>query len=108
MASYNTPILIQQLDSSTERWSDYCRPRANINKTAGGEYFDAGTNISRSTYEFRLRYCLAVEKILFNTESYRIVYGGRGFDIKDADRFAESTAEIKLVGEYNGATRIDQ
>lgn len=97
MASYNTPILIQKLDVDTEKWNNiYLTEKAekdknpfihaNINKASGKEYFNASTNISASTYNFKIRYCEKLKELLFNTEIYRVVYENRCYDIKNIDR----------------------
>lgn len=104
MSSYNKPILIQKLDEDTEKWSDYYPTHANINKASGKEYVNASTNISSSTYNFKVRYCKKLEEILFNTEIYRIVYKNHCYDIKNMDRYAENNTELTIIGDYNGKT----
>ena len=102
MASYNKPILIQKLNEETEQWEKFCETRANVNKTGGREYTNASTNISASTYNFKVRYRKSLEEVIFNTEMYRVVYNNRCFDIKNVDRYAESTNELILIGDFNG------
>lgn len=102
MASYNRPILIQKLDEDTEKWSDYYSTHTNVNKASGKEYFNASTNISNSTYNFKVRYCEKLKELLFNTEIYRVVYESRCYDIKNVDRYAESKTELTIIGDYNG------
>lgn len=104
MASYNTPILIQKLDVDTEKWGDYYPTHANINKASGKEYFNVSSNISSSTYNFKVRYCEKLKELLFNTEIYRVVYESRCYDIKNADRYGESKTELTIIGDYNGKT----
>lgn len=104
MASYNKPILIQKLDEDTEKWNDYYSTHANVNKASGKEYFNASTNISASTYNFKVRYCEKLKELLFNTEIYRVVYENRCYDIKNIDRYAESKTELTIIGDYNGKT----
>lgn len=104
MASYNKPILIQKLNVDTEKWSNYYPTHANINKASGKEYFNASANISSSTYNFKVRYCEKLKEVLFNTEIYRIVYESRCYDIKNIDRYGESTNELTIIGDYNGKT----
>ena len=102
MASYNKPILIQKLDVDTEKWSDYYSTHANINKASGKEYFNASSNISSSTYNFKVRYCEKLKELLFNTEIYRVVYESRCYDIKNVDRYGENKNELTIIGDYNG------
>lgn len=102
MASYIYPILIQKLNLDTEQYEDYYSTRSNINKVGGKEYTQASTNISNSTFNFKVRYCEKMEDVIFNTEIYRVVYNNRCYDIKNVDRYAESKTELTIVGEYNG------
>lgn len=102
MANYNKPILIQKLNADSEKWEDYFKTHAIINKSNGKEYFNASTNISSSTYNFKVRYCNNIDPLIFNTEIYRIVYNTRCFNIKNVDRYLESVSEITIVGEFNG------
>lgn len=102
MASYNRPIVIQKLDEETEKWEDYYSTHANVNKTGGKEYVNASTNISSSTYNFKVRFCEKFKDVIYNTEIYRILYDGRYYDIENVDRYAESSTEITLIGNYNG------
>lgn len=107
MASYNLPIQIQKLNLDTEEWMIYYNTHANINKTGGNEYVNASTNISSSTYNFKIRYCDKIKDVLFNTEIYRIIYDTRCYDIKNIDRYAENKTEVTIVGEFNGKVYID-
>ena len=102
MANYNKPILIQKLNDDSEKWEDYLKTHAIINKSSGKEYFNASTNISDSTYNFKVRYCNNIDSLIFNTEIYRIVYKTRCFNIKNVDRYLESVSEVTIVGEFNG------
>lgn len=102
MPSYKLPILIQKLNIDTEQYENYYRTHANINKVGGNEYQRASTNISNSTFNFKVRYCKLMEDVIFNTEIYRVVYNNRCYDIKNVDHYGESKTELTIVGEYNG------
>lgn len=106
MASYKFPILIQKLNLDTEKWEDYYPTHMNKNKVGGKEYTQASTNISNSTFNFKVRYCKELEEISFNTEIYRVVYNNRCYDVKNVDRYGESN-EATITGEYNGKTYIN-
>lgn len=108
MASYNLPIQIQKLNLDTEKWEAYYSTHANINKTGGKEYVNASSNISSSTYNFKIRYCEKIKEVLFNTEMFRVVYDTRCYDIKNIDRYAESKSEVTIIGDYNGKTYTNQ
>lgn len=102
MASYKFPILIQKLNEETEKWEDYYSTHANINKVGGKEYTQAATNISGLTFNFKVRYCSLMEKVIFNTEIYRVVYKNRCYDVKNVDHYGENKTELTIQGEYNG------
>lgn len=113
MASYNRIIKIQK-QNEEEIWEDYYISEnaskkknpyihANINKTGGSEYNHASSEITTGTYDFKIRYCKAIEEIIYNTEIFRIVYKNRIYDIDNVDRYAESNTEITLIGTFNGA-----
>ncbi len=102
MASYKFPIKIQKLNEDTEKWEDYYSTHSNINKVGGKEYFQASTNISSSTFNFKVRYCSLLKEIIFNTEIYRVVYDNHCYDIKNVDHYGENKSELTIIGEYNG------
>ena len=92
MSVYNKIIKFQKLDINTEKWEDYYISEkfkeeknpyvhANINKASGKEYFNARTEISGSTFNFKVRYCEALKDLIFNTEIYRIIYENKVFNI---------------------------
>lgn len=102
MASYKFPIKIQKLNLESEKYEDYYSTHANINKVGGKEYTQASTNISHSTFNFKVRYCEKMKDVIYNTEAYRVVYDNRCFDIKNVDHFEENKTELTIIGEYNG------
>lgn len=106
MSSYNIPITIEKMDKQTEKYSEYYSCRAKVNKVGGKEYENASSNISSSTFDFRIRYMHKIEEILFNTEIYRVKYNDRYFDIQNVDRFEESTTDVKIRGVFNGANKM--
>lgn len=103
MAVYNNPINIQKLNNDIEIWEDYHLTHAEINKANGKEYFNASTNISSSTYNFKIRFCKLLEDIQFNTSLYRVVYRDKVFDIKNVDNKNLKNHELTIVGEFNNA-----
>ena len=104
MASYNLPIKILKLNLDTEVYEDYFSTHANINKTGGKEYLSAGTNISNSTFNFKVRFNEKTKAMIYDTEAYRIAYDNRYYDVKNVDRYGESKNELTITGEYNGKT----
>lgn len=110
MPVYNKIIKIQKLDINTEEWTDYYISEkaekdknpyihANINKSSGKEYFNARTEISGSTFNFKVRYCEALRNLMFNTEIYRIVYDSKIFNITNVDDYQLNHNELTIVGD---------
>lgn len=110
MPVYNKIIKIQKLDINTEEWTDYYisdiakkekKPwvHANINKASGKEYFNARTEISGSTFNFKVRYCEALRDLMFNTEIYRIAYDSKIFNIINVDDYQLNHNELTIVGD---------
>lgn len=118
IATYNKLIKIQKLVIDREIWEDVFLSNkakennnpyihASINKSSGKEYFNARTDISASTFNFNIRYCSALEELLFNTQLYRIIYKNKVFDIKNADNPHLNNHDLIIVGEFNGKEYFD-
>ncbi len=95
----NKQIKIQKLDPETEKWEDYYTCYAEINKSSGKEYFNARTNITQNTFNFRVRYISKLEDTIFNTNKYRIIYRNKEFDIKNVDDKLEKRLKLTYVAE---------
>lgn len=97
---YDKPIVVQVQDLSTEQWTDSLRLHARVNKTGGGQTFNAGADQYRVSLTFEVRYCRQLEDIAYNTQPFRILYRGRKFKVTDYDDYMEQHREVKLVGEF--------
>ena len=97
---YDKPIVVQVQDLSTEQWTDSLRLHARVNKTGGGQTFNAGADQYRVSLTFEVRYCKQLEDIAYNTQPFRILYRGRKFKVTDYDDYMEQHREVKLVGEF--------
>lgn len=96
----NKLIKIQKLtDMENETWEDYYSCLAEINKASGKEYFNAKTNVTQNTYNFKVRYISKLQDIIFNTSQYRILYQNKEFDITNADDKQEKHIKITFVAE---------
>lgn len=95
----NKKILIQKLDNQTDKWSDYFNTHAQINKSSGKEYFNASTNITSGTFNFKVRYCNALSELQYDTAGYRIVYDNQIFNIVNVDNFMLKNHDLTIVGE---------
>ncbi len=95
----NKPIKIQKLNTETETWQDYYKGYAEVNKASGKEYFNAKTNISQNTFNFKVRYIRQLEDTIFNTSQYRIIYRDKEFDIVNVDDKLEKRVKLTYVAE---------
>lgn len=95
---YDKPITIQRINDS-EDWEDVFKVHAFINKAkSDNEFLNAGAIQAKRSLTFEVRYFAALEDVSFNLQSYRILYKGRPFDIKDFDDFMLKHETVKLLG----------
>ena len=93
------PFTIQKMDPATEEWADLLHLHATkVNKTGGGESFNAGAEQYHPRLTFTVRYQPALEAVRYNTQQHRIMYNRHAFDIQDYDDFMEKHIEVRLVG----------
>ena len=95
---FDKPIVIQQINETTETWEDLFNLHAKVNKSGGSEYLSAGANQSKSTLVFEVRYFKDLEDINYSRGLYRILYRGRLFNITDYDDYQEQHKTVKLLG----------
>lgn len=95
---YDRPITIQRINELTEDWDDAFTAHAKINKGKTDEYLNAGAIQGKRTLTFEIRYFKDLENISFNLQSYRIVYQGVPYDVKDYDDFMLNHKTVKLLG----------
>lgn len=95
----NKKIQFQKLNIETEKWIEFYSCYAEVNKASGREFFNAKTNITQSTFNFKVRYIRQLEDIIFNTNEYRIIYKDRIFNIVNVDDKQEKRLKITFVGE---------
>lgn len=93
------PFTVQTLDSDTEEWTDLLRLHAlQVNKTGGGESFSAGSEQFHPRLTFEVRWCKALEDVVYSPQTHRIIYRGRAYNIQDYDDFMEQHKTVRLVG----------
>lgn len=95
----NKFIIIQKLDAETEKWNNYYKGYAEVNKSSGKEYFNARTNITQNTLNFKVRYINKLEDVIFNTNQYRILYKNNIFNIVNVDDKQEKRIKLVFVGD---------
>lgn len=98
--TFDKPITIQVQDPATEQWSDKLHLHAHVNKTGGGQEFNAGADQYRASLTFTVRYVKELEALAYSPQPFRILYRGRTFKVADYDDYMERHLTIKLVGEF--------
>lgn len=102
MAGYY-PVTVQQLNADTEVWAPVMQIHAiKVNKTGGGESFNAGADQFHPTLTFTFRWTSAIEAIAYNTQQHRLVYRGHTFNIVDYDDYMERHLTVDIVGAAYG------
>lgn len=97
------PVTIQTQDMETEEWTDLLHLHAlQVNKAGAGESFNAGADQYHPRLTFDLRWCQALEAVAYATQTHRIVYRGRTFNIVDYDDYMEQHLTVRLTGEAYG------
>lgn len=95
---YDRPILIQKINELTETWEDVFKVHASINKAKGDdEYLSAGAIQGKRNLIFDIRYFADLEDISLNIQSYRVVYRGVPYDIKDYDDYMLKHKTVKIL-----------
>lgn len=95
---FDKPIVIQKINETTEQWEDVFRVHASINKAkSDDEYLNAGAIQGKKNLTFEIRYFADLEDISLNKQSYRVVYQGVPYDVKDYDDFMLQHKTVKLV-----------
>lgn len=96
------PITVQIQDDAG-KWSDelYLHAR-KVNKTGGGQAYNAGADQYKTTLTFEVPYFNGLENMRYNPQLYRILYRGHTFKLVDWDDFMEEHRTVKLVGEAYG------
>ncbi len=100
--SFYHPITVQIQDPNTLGWDDKWKLHAKVNKTGGGQSFNAGADQYKATLTFEVRYFKALEDMRYNPQPFRIVYRGHCFKLADYDDYMEKHQTVKLVGEAYG------
>lgn len=96
---FDRPIQIQKIDASTERWEPVFLLHASVNKSKGDdEYLSGGAIQGKRNLVFEVRYFAALEDIALNIQSYRILFQGVPYDIKDFDDYMLRHKTVKILG----------
>ena len=91
-------ICIQRQDPDTEVWSDVARLHARVNKTGGGQSFDAGADQHPYVLDFDIRYGPTAAKLVYAPHLYRVLYAGHTFKVVDTDDYMEGHQYLRIRG----------
>ena len=96
---YDRSIIIQKINDISELWEDVYKVHACINKAkSDDEYLSGGAIQGKRNLIFEIRYFAGLEDISLNIQSYRILYQGVPYDIKDFDDFMLQHKSVKILG----------
>ncbi len=97
------PVTLQRMDPDTEDWVDVLHLHARqVNRAGGGEAFSAGREQFRLRLTFDFVWCKALDDVRYETDTHRLVYRGRTFNIVDCDDFMERRLIVRFTGEAYG------
>lgn len=90
-------VTIDTEGNHVQEWNDYYSCHAAVNGVSGREYWQARQQHEENVTNFKVRFCEALKAL--NTVDYRIVFGGRVYNIEHIDNvlFADSLLNIKGV-----------
>lgn len=103
----NKVITIQVIDDSkksdngfdTTKWIDKYKLLASVNNLFGKEFWSAKAVQSEKTVEFTVRYSRVIENL--NTDSSRIVFDDKVYDITFIDNVKYNGTWIKIKGKQS-------
>lgn len=98
--TYSRPVSIQRINEATEQWEDVYKVHASVNKAQDdNEYLRVGAIQSKRRLVFEIRYFKDLEAISYNTQFYRVMFGGVPFNITSYDDYSLQHKTVKLLGE---------
>lgn len=92
-------IQVDEIGNDIPIWETYKTDYAYVNGLSGKEYWEASQTQSENTVDFTLRWKPYLDEI--NTVDYRIVFGGKVFNIKTVDNIRYANKNVKLRAEVN-------
>lgn len=99
---YDKPVTLQVMNETTEAWSNSMTLHAIVNKTGGGESYNAGADQYHRRLTFDFRYSTALAVVAYSPQLYRLQYQGHTYNILDYDDYMEQHRTIRIVGELYG------
>lgn len=92
----NRVILLERFDGKD--WSAVSQMHAKVNRGASTEAVEAGAVQSQVQLTFDVRYSPLVAAVQYQTQAYRIRYGGQLFNVLSYDDYMESHRSVRLTG----------
>lgn len=99
---FDKPVTLQRRNSRTEKWEDAGMLHASINHKTGKEKMTGGGTYQLNAKTFKVRWSPLISEIDGDTQSFRLIYRGKAYDITDYDDFMEQHRAVTLTGEYSG------
>lgn len=94
-------ILFQKSEAGTDEdgnhvlsWADYYSCAAYVNNLSGKEYWEAAQVNAQAEVQFVIRHCS--EAAVMDTEHYRILFGGRIYNISFIDNVQYRNKTMKI------------
>lgn len=92
-----------QIQDDAGKWHDKWKLHARkVNKTGGGQEYNAGADQYKTTLTFEVAYFKALEAMRYSPQLYRIVYRDHAFKLVDWDDYMERHITVNMVGEAYG------
>ena len=99
--AYREPVVIEknsytqdEIGNQVEVWKEHYKGYAYMNNLSGTEYWEAAQTQSQNTVIFVLRYHPQIADM--NTREYRIVHGGKAFNITSIDNVQYKNETVKI------------
>lgn len=95
-------VITDSRGNQTQEWIDFHSCWAAVNGSGGREYWKARQQNEENTVNFKVRFCNSLKEL--NTVDYRIMFGGKAYNITYIDNmlFADSLLNLKGVVEEFG------
>lgn len=96
---FDKPVLLQKQVPESGAWEDMQHLHASVNKAIAAQRFSAESDNRIQRLVFSFRYGGWLESVRSQLQDYRLVYGGRHYEITDYDDYKEQRRVIRITGE---------
>lgn len=88
-------VTVDAIGNRKNTYASYCNRWAYINKSGGSESFEAGKTLEEETMRFIIRFDSETKRV--NSGEYRIVFGGKTYNITSVDNYKMRNESITLL-----------